>query len=73
MLVKVSLISPVPELEPSLIPVTTTLDQVIVPTGLLAGVYVKVSPEHIVAGVSVLVSVGKGFTITVTVSVFLHP
>ena len=70
MFVKVSEIALVPELDASAIPAITALDQVIVPIGLLAGVYVKISPEHIAAGVSALVRVGKGLTTTVTVSVF---
>ena len=73
MLVKVSLIDPVPELEPSLIPVTAALDQLIVPTGLLTGVYVNIPLEHIAGKVSVPVSCGKGSTTKVTVSVFSHP
>ena len=35
----------------------------------LVGVYAKVEPEQIAAGVNVLVNAGVGFTLTVTVNV----
>ena len=44
-----------------------------VPEGILVGLYVKFVPVQIAAGVKLLVSVGNGFTVTVTVSVVVHP
>ena len=73
-MVNISPILPKPEEEPSVIPTIATLVQEnVVPVTLLVNEYVKVVPEHIEAGVSVLVSIGKGLTLTVTFCVFTQP
>ena len=62
----VSLINPGPVAATTVIFAIGIIDQVIVTPGLLAGVYVKVSPEHIAVGVSVLVNIGAPFIVKIT-------
>ena len=66
-MISVSLIFPVPDAAGLLIPAIIALDHAkVVPAVPLVGVYVKSVLLHLAAGVSVLVSVGVGFTATTT-------
>lgn len=66
-LVSISFIEPEPDEFALLIPVTEALDQEnVVPLVPLVGVYPKLAPLQIAAGLSVDVKVGLGFTVTTT-------
>ena len=73
-LTSVSLGSPVPEAAGLLMPATAALVQLkTVPAVPLVGVYENSELLHIPGGVSVLVSVGPGLTVTTTFCTFEHP
>ena len=73
-LIKISLILPIPALSALLIPVTVFLDQFNTePATQPLGLYWKAVPLQIALGVVVLLNLGVGFTFTVTISVFEHP
>jgi len=73
-LISVSLGSPVPDAGGLLIPATAALVQLKETPGVtLVGVYENKVLLQMAAGVSVLLKIGEGLTVTVTFCVFEHP